>query len=379
MSAEFSRDTLAEVRLASVRGVGPLIRGRLIDRFGDANNVLCASTQELTSTQGVGPRLASSIHEAPDVETALQQLQEAASRGIFATRIEQAEYPQRLREIYDPPAVLYHRGDLLPADLNAVAVVGTRRASRYGLRQAEAIAEGLARAGVTVVSGLARGIDAAAHRAAIRAGGRTLAVMAGGLMRIYPPEHDRLADEVAAHGALISEAPPHVPPMSGSFPQRNRIISGLSLGVVVIEAAERSGALITARHAAEQGREAFAIPGPVDSNASRGAHRLIQEGAKLVMGVEDVLEEFEDQLAQERMGPIPTGTPVADQKDLEIASPTLNEDEAALIRCIESQPTTIDIVAESAGAPVERVLVLLNSLETKGLVRRVSGSLVCRA
>ena len=198
-------------------------------------------------------------------------------------------------------------------------------------------------------------------------------------MRIYPPEHDRLADEVAAHGALISEAPPHVPPMSGSFPQRNRIISGLSLGVVVIEAAERSGALITARHAAEQGREAFAIPGPVDSNASRGAHRLIQEGAKLVMGVEDVLEEFEDQLAQERMGPIPTGTPVADQKDLEIASPTLNEDEAALIRCIESQPTTIDIVAESAGAPVERVLVLLNSLETKGLVRRVSGSLVCRA
>ena len=167
-----------------------------------------------------------------------------------------------------------------PDDALAIGIVGTRHGTQYGLRQAERLAGGLARAGLTVISGLARGIDAAAHRGALAAGGRTIAVLASGVLNIYPPEHDKLAEEVAAHGALVSESPPGGEPLAGMFPQRNRLISGLSLGVIVVEAAERSGALITARHAMEQGREVFAVPGNVDSRASRGCHRLIRDGAQ---------------------------------------------------------------------------------------------------
>ena len=174
----------------------------------------------------------------------------------------------------------------------AVAIVGTRHATRYGLAQAERLAGSLARTGFTVVSGLARGIDAAAHRGALAAGGRTIAVLASGLLEIYPPEHDKLADEVAASGYLVSESPPRMVPLSGAFPQRNRIISGLSLGTIVVEAADRSGALITARHAYEQGREVFAVPGPIDSRMSRGCHALIKDGAKLVESIDDVLAEL---------------------------------------------------------------------------------------
>ena len=190
------------------------------------------------------------------------QLALVREHGLGVLLPGRADYPRLLSEIPDPPGVLFVRGAIEPADAMAVAIVGTRRATHYGKQQAERLAGGLARAGVTVVSGLARGIDAAAHRGALAAGGRTIAVLASGVLNLFPPEHEKLADEVAAHGAVVSEAAPTMPPLAGMFPQRNRIISGLSLGVIVVEAADRSGALITARHAMEQGREVFAVPGP---------------------------------------------------------------------------------------------------------------------
>ncbi len=253
----------------------------------------------------------------------------------------------------------------------AVAIVGTRHATRYGIAQAERLAASLVRTGFTVVSGLARGIDAAAHRGAMEAGGRTIAVLASGLLNIYPPEHVKLADEVAEAGYLLSESPPRMPPLSGAFPQRNRIISGLTLGTIVIEAAERSGALITARHAYEQGREVFAVPGPIDSRVSRGPHALIKDGAKLVESIDDVLAE---------LGPLAENIQREDGTLLtKPAELTLNEIEQQVLAAIDGSAITIDDVAKASGLPIHRVLSTISVLEMRRLVRRVSGTQVVRA
>lgn len=366
-----SVDLVAEARLASVAGVGPLSRKRLVDAFGDARAVLRASVDDLCRVHGIGPRTARAIASAPPEEETRRLLADAADHGIDALAIDGDEYPASLRELYDPPAVLYARGRLEPIDGRAVAIVGTRRATRYGLRQAEALAAGLARAGVTVVSGLARGVDAAAHRACLAAGGRTLAVLGGGLLRIYPPEHARLADEVAASGALLAEAPPHMPPMSGSFPQRNRVISGLSLGVVVIEAAERSGALITARHAAEQGRDAFAVPGPIDSPQSIGCHRLIQEGAKLVVTVDDILEELPEHSS--------AATSVSGPAKISPRPAPEDPVERAVWDAAGDGPVAIDDVIARTELATPRVLAAIAMMETRGVLKRVSGATVARS
>lgn len=384
-----SANTIAEARLAGVRGVGPLSRKRLVEALGDVTTILDAPMESLCRVQGIGPVIAKAIQAAPTIEDAERMLAAAAKQEIFAISIDAEGYPASLREIYDPPAVLYQRGSLESTDQRAVAIVGTRRATRYGLRQAEVLATGLAQAGITVVSGLARGIDAAAHRACLAAGGRTLAVMAGGLMKIYPPEHARLADEVAERGALLAESPPPMPPMSGSFPQRNRIISGLSLGVVVIEAAERSGALITARHAAEQGRDAFAVPGPIDSPQSAGCHRLIQEGAKLVTSVDDILEELSDfsvtpplsVLASREQRTLAfdqgtTGKPSTPVR-ASILPPT-DEAERAIWEVVGTEPMAIDQIIDTTGLPVPRVLAAISVMETAGRLRRISGATVAR-
>jgi DNA processing protein len=236
--------------------------------------------------------------------------------------------------------------------------------------QADRLAGSLARVGFTVVSGLARGIDAAAHRGALAAGGRTIAVLASGLLEIYPPEHRQLADEVATCGYLVSEAPPRMAPISGAFPQRNRIISGLSVGTIVVEAPLRSGSLITSRHAYEQGREVFAVPGPVDSRMSHGCHALIKDGAKLVETVDDVLAE---------LGPLverierDDGTTISQPAEL-----TLNDIEQKILGAIEHQPTPVDRVAAACELPIHRVLSTISVLEMRRLVRRVSGTQVVR-
>lgn len=356
--------------LALVAGVGPRLHKALRDRFATATAVLDAAPSDLRTVDGIGPKLTERIAAAR---------REIDAGAVFVTCREHAidiltsadpAYPRMLAEIHDPPAVLFVRGRLIPDDSLSVAIVGSRHATHYGLAQAEQLAGSLARAGLTVVSGLARGIDAAAHRGALAAGGRTVAVLGSGLLNLYPPEHAGLAAEVAAHGAMISEAPPHSPPVAGAFPQRNRIISGLSLGVIVVEASTQSGALISARHAMEQGREVFAVPGRIDNRLARGCHRLIRDGAKLVETVDDVLEE---------LGPL-VG-PITKADGQEVRNPAelqLNELETAVLAALGDEPTTIDAVVTASRQSVPQVLATLSVLEMRRLVRRLEGNRVVR-
>ncbi|NLF73144.1 MAG: DNA-protecting protein DprA [Candidatus Anammoximicrobium sp.] len=366
-----SRDALAsDLRLALTPGVGPVTRRALLERFGSAEAVLAAPPSQLREVPGVGVKLARQIVAANDEIDVNKELQLCREHGITILGDTDPAYPRLLREIHSPPAFLFIHGELRPEDALAVAIVGTRHATSYGRQTAEHLAAGLARAGLTIVSGLARGIDAVAHRAALQAGGRTLAVLGSGVLNIYPPEHKTLAEEIRGRGALISENPPLSEPQSGVFPQRNRLISGLTLGVIVVEAAERSGALISARHAMEQGREVFAVPGRVDSRTSRGCHRLIRDGAKLVECVEDVLDEF---------GPLVEATPRPDGTVMHHpAELQLNELELQVLNAIAAEPTSIDQIVASSGLPVQRVLATISVLEMRSLIRRVSGNSVMR-
>ncbi|MBQ7030191.1 MAG: DNA-processing protein DprA, partial [Thermoguttaceae bacterium] len=282
-------ELIDDILLSTVDGVGPLTAERLIAYFGSASEVLRASRRDLERVDKVGPTLARKIsqaREACDVEALLRFCEE---NGIEIVAFRDARYPARLREIDNPPRLLYVRGSFAPEDQTAIAIVGTRGATRYGLDQARRLGRELAEAGFTVVSGLALGIDGAAHRGALEVGGRTLAALGGGVAKVYPREHEDLARLIADSGAVFSEYHPLTSPLAGNFPARNRIVSGLSLGVLVVESPLRSGSLITARLAAEQNREVFALPGPVDRETSRGCHRLLREGAGLVESVEDVL------------------------------------------------------------------------------------------
>jgi DNA processing protein len=360
----------ATLRLTLVSGVGPRTRKALLERFGSAEAVLCAAPSELRRVQGVGAKLTSAIVAARDEIDVDSELDLCRQHGITVLTDLHEQYPRLLREIHDPPGVLFVLGELLPCDALSIAIVGTRHATQYGQQQAERLAGGLSRAGLTIVSGLARGIDAAAHRGALAAGGRTLAVLGSGLLNIYPPEHEELAREITRHGALLSETPLRSAPHSGAFPQRNRLITGLSVGVIVVEASERSGALISAQHAMEQGREVFAVPGRVDSRTSRGCHRLIRDGAKLVESVDDVLSE---------LGPLVEATPGDDGRVVHHpAELQLNEQERQVLDAIPSEPTTIDQVVVASRLPVQRVLATLSVLEMRRLIRRLSGNLVLR-
>jgi DNA processing protein len=370
-STQFTDELVDAVRLALVSGVGPRHRQDLLARFGSPAAVLAASVGQLQEVSGIGPKIAARIAAANDEVDAEAELELAAEHGIDVLTEADEAYPRLLRQIHDPPGVLFRRGTFAAQDELAIAIVGTRHATQYGLRQAERLAGGLARVGFTVVSGLARGIDAAAHRGALAAGGRTIAVLASGLLNVYPPEHEQLAIDVAASGCLLSEAPPRFEPIAGAFPQRNRIISGLTVGTIVVEAANRSGALITARHAYEQGREVFAVPGPIDSRLSHGCRALIKDGAKLVQTIDDVLAE---------LGPLAEhieradGTVVAQPAEL-----LLNELEQLVLQAIGCVPTSIDAITAASGLPVHRVLSTLSVLEMRRLVRRVSGTQVVRA
>ena len=368
-TAPIPPDVEANVRLSMVHGVGPRLRQELLTRFGSPDAIFAAQIGELERTQGIGPKLARSIVAARELDVA-GEIRAAWQHGVEIISDDHDQYPRLLKEMNDPPGSLCRRDDARPQDALAIAMVGTRHASRYGLGQAEKLADGLARAGYTVVSGLARGIDAAAHRAALAAGGRTIAVLASGLLNIYPPEHDKLADEVVASGCLLSESHPRTAPTAGLFPQRNRIVSGLSLGTIVVEAPARSGALITARHAYEQGREVFAVPGPVDKEGSRGTHALIKDGAKLVATIDDVLDELGPLVEQVER---PDGTTLRQPQELQ-----LNDVEQQVLQAIASEPTSLDVVTRTCGLPVHQVLATVSVLEMRRLVRRVSGNQVAR-
>ena len=282
-------ELLDALRMHLVPGIGPRHSQLLLDYFGSPQAVLRATTEQWQQVEGIGPKIAMSLAAAKLGREAEQELAEAQKLGVRLLRRDSAEYPKAIARICDPPLLLYCQGNILPQDELAVAIVGSRRCTVYGKQQAEKFANALARAGVTIISGLARGVDAAAHHGALAAGGRTIAVMGTGLAEVYPPEHRELAAQVAAQGAMLSEFKLHQTPHPGHFPQRNRIISGLSVAVVVIEAGRSSGALHTARHALEQGREVLAVPGRIDSLASEGCHDLIRDGVTLVRHVDDIL------------------------------------------------------------------------------------------
>lgn len=358
-----------ELRLSLISGVGPRIRKSLLERFGSPEAVLAASPSELREVHGVGPKLLEQILAADEIDVE-DEIAVCRQHGITILTESSPDYPRTLEEIHDPPGVLFVRGQLKPQDGLAIALVGTRHATQYGLRQAERLAGSLARSGLTIVSGLARGIDAAAHRGALAAGGRTVAVLASGVLSIYPPEHEELAEQVAVQGAVLSEAPPRAGPRSGTFPQRNRIISGLSLGVIVVEAGDRSGALITARHAMEQGRDVFAVPGRVEDRTARGCHRLIRDGAKLIETADDVLEE---------LGPLVAAVPRDDGQVIHHpAELLLNELEQKILGAIHGDATSIDEIISCTELPVPQVLSTLSVLEMRHLVRRLSGNTVLR-
>lgn len=362
---------LALLRLSLVDGIGPRLSQALLERFTTAEAVFEASEYELREVEGIGPKLASAIRRAADDVDPQAEWELARRHGAHFLRRGASGYPTMLAAIPDPPLVLYVQGTILPQDAVAVAIVGSRHATHYGTTQAERLAGGLARAGVTVVSGLARGIDSAAHRGALAAGGRTIAVLGSGLAKLYPPENRDLATQIVAQGAVISEAPMLAEPIAGAFPQRNRIISGLSSGVVVVEASDRSGALITVVHAIEQGREVFAVPGPVDSRMSRGCHHLLRDGARLVETVDDVLNELGPLIAPAEQ---PDGPAIHKPAEL-----LLNDHEKLVLQvCGEGRATSVDELIGASGLPTPQVLTIVSVLEMRRLLRRVSGNAVMR-
>jgi DNA processing protein len=363
-------DLVHALRLAMVSGVGPKTRRTLLEQFGSAEAVLSAPPGQLRDVQGVGPKLAGRIAAACNEIDAEGEIELCRRHGVSILTDDDPGYPALLRRIPDPPGVLFVRGRFEPRDEMSLAIVGTRHPTPYGTRQAERLAGSLARSGLTIASGLARGIDAAAHRGALAAGGRTVAVLASGVLSVYPPEHEELAAQIAARGALVSESPPRSEPLAGMFPQRNRIISGLSLGVLVVEAGQRSGALITARHAVEQNRDVFAVPGRIDDRTSQGCHRLLRDGAKLVESADDVLEE---------LGPLYQATVRDDGRTVRHpAEALLNEQEQQVLGAIGTGATSIDEIVAETGLPVPQVLSTVSVLEMRHLIRRLSGSSVAR-
>ena len=332
-------------------------RFALLERhFGSLRDAWQASTSDLQAAglDRATAQLIATRRPTIDPDAEMARLSDGGVRAI--TR-HHAEYPPRLKEIYDLPPVLYVRGELLPEDERSVAMVGTRKPSAYGREAAYKLSFDIARAGVAIVSGLARGIDGIAHRAALDAGRRTIAVLGSGLDVIYPREHTTLADDILRNGALVSEHPLGVRPDAQNFPRRNRIMSGLTLGTVVVEAGEGSGALITARHALEQDREVFAVPGNVFSPASRGTNRLIRgSGAKLVIDYQDILEEL-------------NLSSVVQQLEMVALFPE-NETESQVLRYVTFDPIHIDEVIRSSGLPISTVSSALAMMELKSLVSR---------
>jgi DNA processing protein len=302
-----------------------------------------------------------------DPKAAEAELERAEREGIGIRTPADSDYPARLLELHAPPLALYVQGRLTAADADSLAVVGTRRPTVYGRDCAERLGYQLCRSGLTVVSGLARGIDAQAHRGALKAGGRTIAVVGSGLDRVYPPEHGELAAEIAEHGAVISEFAFGREPDRATFPARNRIISGLALGVVVVESGLRSGALITVARALEQGKTVFAVPGRIDSPVSRGPHRLLREGARLVEDVEDVLDELEHVLSaplRQREAALPG------------KRPELSEPEAELVALLREGEMDVDELVRKSKLEAREVVSLLLGLEMKRMVRMHPGRMV---
>jgi DNA processing protein len=354
-------DPAATLTLFNVSGVGSARFRALLGAFGSPADALKAGERALREVPGVEAVTAAAIRAAGangEGQKLLDMLGECSGRIIS---IWDEDYPKQLKEIHDPPALLFVRGELPRAEEPCVGIVGTRNPSLYGIKQAHVIAADLAAAGAAVVSGMARGVDSSAHEGALQGKGRTYAVFGCGVDIIYPTENKSLAEKILASGALISEFLPGTPPDPGLFPRRNRIISGMSLGVLVVQGSETSGAMITARYALEQNREVFALPGSVDDQRSRGPHQLLRDGATLVGSAQDILREL--------------GAGPGAEKRAAIALPPLNPSEEAVAAKLSTEPIHIDQLTRDMGKPVAAILADLLGLEMKGWVEQLPGKL----
>jgi DNA processing protein len=351
-----------------VNGIGPVRAKKLRERFGSLDRALVAREADLRSVEGIGPELAKALASWETTTQPEKERQWAHDLGLTLLTPADAAYPASLREIYDPPLVLYVKGKVPETWPRGVAVVGSRETSHYGLETAKKLSYQLAYAGVPVISGLARGIDTSAHLGALAAKGTTWAALGCGLDQMYPPENDALAAKIVeAGGCLISELALGTSPDKRTFPMRNRIVSGLSFGVLVIEAGRQSGALITARQALDQGRQIFAVPGRIDNPLAQGCHRLLKDGAKLVESVEDILAELEFLIPRERATPEPRPLPA-----------NLTGDEEKIYAAIELDETPIDAITQRTGLPSGAVSSTLLRLEMKKLVRQLPGKMFVR-
>lgn len=369
------------LKLIRAEGVGPVSFGRLLKQFGAVDAALGASVAGLAKVEGIGFKTAERIVSTRDKFDTCAELELAEKLGVWIVHFDDQRYPPLLKQIYDPPPVLYVKGTLTREDNLTIAIVGSRRCSLYGQEQASRLSHLLAASGFTIVSGLARGIDTAAHQGALAAEGRTIAVQGCGLANVFPPENRKLFELVSLSGACISELPLRYEPLSENFPPRNRIIGGLSLGTIVIEAGLRSGALITARTALESNREVMAVPGKIDSPVSKGPHRLIKQGATLVESVEDVMEALGyvgDQLKDHATLAARKATEKAETPLFEMPRANLKGPEKQVHESLGTEPQHCDEVIAETGLPPGAVSAALVSLRLKGLIRQFPGNLFAR-
>jgi len=353
------------VALSRVQGLGCVSFKKLAGHFGDPTEALSASTAALAEISGLDQSVIDGLRNFSAWDEAEKEIIRAEKAAVKIVPFTDSSYPARLRMIPDPPPLLYLKGEIRREDEKAVAVVGSRSTSDYGRRVARDLCRGLASLGFTVVSGMARGIDGTAHETSLNAGGRTIAVLGSGVDRVYPAEHDKLYRRISENGGVISEFPMGTRPLAFNFPARNRVISGLSLGVVVVEATEKSGSLITAALALEQGREVFAVPGEVGASRSRGAHRLIRQGAKLVETVDDIMEEIAPQLL------VRSGKPVSAPR--RTLPQNLGDEFQRIFGLFQERPLQIDEVIESSGCSPSRVSEILLELELQGYIKQLPG------
>jgi DNA processing protein len=351
--------------LQRVVGIGDVMAKRLIEHFGDPHAVFSASERELMEVEGIGPHVVSSLKCFDQWRDVAKEEELIEKNQVEIITMKDRRYPKNLLSIYNPPPFLYVRGEIQEGDDLAVAIVGSRMASEYGKMATEKISYALAEKGVTIVSGMARGIDSFAHRGAIEANGRTIAVLGCGIDILYPPENRDLCSEIVSHGAVISEFSISTPPLPVNFPKRNRVISGLSLGVVVVEASSRSGSLITARLGLEQGREVFSVPGRLDSTRSKGTHQLIKQGAKLVEEAEDILSEILPQW----------GLPQRLKEEKRKREEGLPVNSKGILDLLSLNPLHIDDLICQSKMKSGEVSSILLDLELKGWLRQLPGKM----
>jgi DNA processing protein len=358
--------------------VGPTTFAKLINHFDSVERTLGASVGELTKIDGIGFKTAERIAKTRNKFDATAELELAEELGVWLIHLDDERYPPVLKRIYDPPPVLYIKGSLTRADNLAIAIVGSRRCSLYGQEQSSRFAHFLSSAGFTIVSGMARGIDTAAHQGALSANGRTIAVQGCGLGNIFPPENKKLFELIAESGACISELPLQYEPMPENFPPRNRIIAGLSLGTIVIEAAPNSGAMITAEAAMENNRDVMAVPGKIDSPLSKGPHRLIKQGARLIESIEDIMETL-GCIGEQLHEHVAEATTKASEKVetplFDVGQLKLADDEKTIYDCLSKEPLHIDQLITETDLAAGSINAGLISLRLKGLIKQLPGSL----